>query len=132
MKILCLVLLLSAVASARAENPPTLKILQTNQPASAPGTGQTTAGSPTDQKPTTQIELFAREMPLRVGGSAPNEIAHGRWEADGIFVELAITDNPLQLINPAAPERFGSAEDNLARDPVSGKASGLKFLELRF
>jgi hypothetical protein len=57
---------------------------------------------------------------------------HGRLEVNGVFVQLAKTDNPLQLINPAAPEPYGSAEENILRDPVSGKVSGLKLFELRF
>ncbi len=69
---------------------------------------------------------------LHVEKPAPNETAHGHVKVDGILVQLAKTDNPLQLINPAAPERYGSAEDNVVRDPASGKVSGLKFLELRF
>jgi len=35
----------------------------------------------------------------------------------------------LEGINPAAPERYGSAEDNVVWDPVSGKISGLNFFE---
>jgi hypothetical protein len=58
--------------------------------------------------------------------------AHDHLKVDGILVQLVKTDNPLQLINPAAPERYGSAEDNVVRDPASGKVSGVKFLELRF
>ena len=48
------------------------------------------------------------------------------------LVQLVKTNNPLELINPAAPERYGSADDNVVREPASGKVSGLKFLELRF
>ena len=132
MKKLYLVLLLSAAASAWAGDPSTPTRLQTNKPASTTGTGQTNAVPQTDQKSMAQIELSAREMPLRVGGPAPNEIVDGRLEVDGVFVQLAKTDNPVQLLNPMAPERYGLAEDNLVSDPVSGKPSGLKFFELRF
>jgi len=62
----------------------------------------------------------------------PNEIPLGRGTADGIFIELFKTDNPLQLINPAAPERYGSATDNTVQDITSRKTSGLKILEFRF
>ena len=58
--------------------------------------------------------------------------AHGRFKVDGILVHLVNADNPLQLINSAAPGRYGSAEDNVVRDPASGEISSLKFLELRF
>jgi hypothetical protein len=84
-----------------------------------------------DQKLTTQIELRAQET-LYVERPAPNEKSLGRFKLDGILVQLFKTDHLFQLINPAAPERYGSAEDNVVRDLTSSKVSGLKFLELRF
>ncbi len=84
-----------------------------------------------DQKLTTQIELRAQET-LYVERPAPNEKSLGRLKLDGILVQLFKTDHPFQLINPAAPERYGSAEDNVVRDHTSSKVSGLKFLEWRF
>jgi hypothetical protein len=131
MRKLCLVLLLSTAASAWAGALQTPTLLQIDKSARTQ-TGQTNAVPQTGQKSTTQIELFAQEMPLTMERPAPNEITRGHIDVDGSLVELARMDNPLQLINPAAPERYGSAEDNLMRDPASGKASGLKFLELRF
>jgi len=62
----------------------------------------------------------------------PNEIPFGRGTAGGIFIQLLKTDNPLQLINPAAPECYGSANDNIVQDITSRKPSGLKILEFRF
>ena len=132
MKKLWLALFLSAVASVRAGDIQTPTLSLKIKPAPAQGTGQTNAAPQTDQKSTAQTELSAREMSLGVGEPAPNEILHGRTELDGIFVQAVKTDNPLELINPAAPERYGSAEENILRNPASGKVSGLKFLELRF
>jgi hypothetical protein len=132
MKKLSLLLLFSLAASVRGDNPPSPAHSQINKPAPAPETVQAHAAPQQDQKSTTQIEVHARETPLHVGKPAPNETAHGHVKVDGILVQLVKTDNPLQLINPAAPERYGSAEDNVVRDPASGKVSGLKFLELRF
>jgi hypothetical protein len=132
MKKLCLVLHLSWVASAGAGNPPSPGPSQISKPAPAPQIGQTNTIAQTDQKSKTRIELFPQKMPLTVERVAANEMTRGGIELDGSLVELAKTDNPLQLINPAAPERYGSEEDNVVRDSVSGNASGLKFLELRF
>jgi hypothetical protein len=130
MKKLCLILLLSAVASAWAGNPPTPTLSQT---APARETVKTNTVPQTDQKSTAQIESHARETPLHyVEKPAPNETVHGRIAVDGILVQLDKTDNPLQLINPAAPARYGTAEENILRNPASGKVSGLKVLELRF
>ena len=130
MKKLCLILFLSTVASAWAGDPPTPTLSQT---AHTRETGQTNTVRQTDQKSSTQIESYARETPLHsVEKPAPNETVHGRIAVDGILVQLDKTDNPLQLINPAAPERYGSAEENVVRNPASGRVAGLKFLEMRF
>lgn len=62
----------------------------------------------------------------------PNEIKMGGLTYSGILVELSRTDNPLQLINPAAPAEYGSPEDNLARDPITGRISGLRLFSISF
>ena len=130
MKKLCLILLLSSTASAWAGNPPVPSEIA--KPAPAVQIVQAQAAPQQNQELTTQAELNVREMPLYVETPAPNETTRGRIKMDGILVQAVKADNPLQLINPAAPERYGSADDNVARDFTSGKVSGLKFLELRF
>ena len=62
----------------------------------------------------------------------PNEIVKENVSYSGIAVQLLKTDNPVQLINPAAPARYGTPEDNTLRDPISGKVSGLKLFSIRF
>ena len=62
----------------------------------------------------------------------PNEIVGKNVTYSGIAVQLAKTDNPLQLINPAAPARYGSSEDNVSRDPMTGKVTGLKIFAIDF
>jgi len=62
----------------------------------------------------------------------PNETVKGPITYSGIAVQLLKTDNALQLINPAAPSRYGSPEDNVMRDPLSGKVSGWKLFSIRF
>ena len=132
MEKLCLLLLLSLAASAWAENPPSPAHSQIDKPAPVRESAQAHAAPQQDQKSTAQIESRARKTPLHVEKPAPNETAHGHLKMDGILVELIKADNPLQLINPAAPERYGSAEDSVVRGLTSSKVSGLKFLELRF
>ncbi len=61
-----------------------------------------------------------------------NEITSGHVTYSGIAVELLKTHNPLQLINPAAPAKYGSPEDNVMRDPISGRVSGWKIFSMRF
>ena len=127
-----LLLLLGFAAAAQAENPPSPDHSQTNAPATAERTTQAHTAPQPDQKLPTQTQSRARQTPLHVEQLALGEPAHDHFKMDGILVELVKTDNPLQLINPAAPERYGSAEHNVARDITSGKVSGLKFFELRF
>jgi hypothetical protein len=50
----------------------------------------------------------------------------------GIAVAVVKADNPLQLLNPLAPERYGSAEDNSLRDLKTGQVSGWKLFSIRF
>ena len=104
---------------------------QIDKPTPSRETVEAHAALQQDQKLATQIELRAQET-LYVERPTPNEKSLGHFKLDGILVQLLQTDYPLQLINPAAPERYGSAEDSVVRDLSSSKASGLKFLELRF
>ena len=62
----------------------------------------------------------------------PNEIVKGDIAFSGIFVDVWKTDSLPQLMNPFAPERYGSAEDNTLRDSITQKASGWKFFSIRF
>jgi hypothetical protein len=50
----------------------------------------------------------------------------------GVTVQAAKTRNPLQLINPFAPVRYGPAEANTTRDPASGRAEGVKLFSVAF
>ena len=106
---------------------------QINEPSPVQEPVQAYAVLKQEQKSTTQIELGAQgRLLLYVERLAPNEKSLGRFKLDGIFVQLFKTDHPLQLINPAAQQPYGSAEDSVVRDLTSSKASGLRFLELRF
>jgi len=60
------------------------------------------------------------------------DIVKGNVEYHGLAVQLVKAGNPLQLVSPIAPARYGSAEANLSRDPTTGRASGLKIFSLRF
>jgi hypothetical protein len=94
---------------------------------------QTTPGSDAMES---QMNRFIRERPDQdlfvLREEKPNEIKRSNVTYSGIFVELSKTDNPLQLINPAAPPEYGSTEDNTVRDPISGEVSGLKLLSIQF
>ena len=73
-----------------------------------------------------------QETPPRFEETKPNEIKVGKLTYSGIAVEAIQLDNPLQLINPAAPVQYGFAEANLVRDPIVGRVSGLKIFSIQF
>ncbi|SPE55661.1 exported hypothetical protein [Verrucomicrobia bacterium] len=62
----------------------------------------------------------------------PNQIIAGKVSYDGIIVEMIKTDNLLELINPAAPEQYGSSEDNVVHDPITRRFSGWKIFSISF
>jgi len=83
----------------------------------------------------TAAARHAKETPPEIKLEKPNEITVGPISYSGIAIQVIKTvksDNLAQLINPAAPERYGRAEDNLVRDPVTSASSGLKILSIQF
>jgi hypothetical protein len=62
----------------------------------------------------------------------PNQIQGVEGIYSGIPIFVLKTRKPLQLINPGAPARYGEAEDNVVRDPVTRRVSGLKFFCIKF
>ena len=62
----------------------------------------------------------------------PNEIVRGGVTWGGIAVAWFKTDNLLQLVSPFAPAKYGSGEDNILRDPGSGRVNGWKLFSIRF
>lgn len=61
-----------------------------------------------------------------------NEVVKAHAAYSGIAVDVIKTSNRLQLFNPFAPARYGSAEDNTLRDSITGRASGWKLFSIRF
>jgi hypothetical protein len=62
----------------------------------------------------------------------PNELHLGNVRASGIGIETAKTGNPLNLINPFNPPTNSSPEDNVVRDPFTGRVNGLSVFTIRF
>jgi hypothetical protein len=91
--------------------------------------------TPVDDSMETQIRQRMATRPdqslLTLKQEKPNEIKGDRVTYSGILVELAKTDRPWELINPAAPPEYGSSEDNVVRDPQSGR-EGLKLFSIQF
>jgi hypothetical protein len=90
------------------------------------------APASTNETLTAEILRAARSTPSLFNEPKPNEMTSGGITYEGIAVEIAHVDNPLQLLNPFAPAQYGSSELNLVRDPITGRPSGLNFFSLRF
>jgi hypothetical protein len=61
-----------------------------------------------------------------------NQIRGKKAAYSGIAAQVVKAGNPAQLINPLAPPEYGPGEDNLVRDPLTGRARGLKIFSVQF
>jgi hypothetical protein len=50
----------------------------------------------------------------------------------GVAVQAAKSRNPLQLINPLAPARYGSGEANLVLNPATLQGEGINLFSVAF
>jgi hypothetical protein len=50
----------------------------------------------------------------------------------GVIPRAVHGGNPLQMLNPFAPAKYGSAEQSVIVDPESGKWTGIKLFEFVF
>jgi len=82
-------------------------------------------------KAATQAEKAAKKS-IRVRQDKPNEVTVRKVSYSGALPQLGKSDNPLQLVNPRAPQEAGKAEDNTAVDPIDKKPRGIILLRLRW
>jgi hypothetical protein len=75
---------------------------------------------------TSKIEL----SPAKANNAVQSQ-EHPGMEYSGILVQL-IRDNPLQLVSPFAPARYGDGEPNTVRNVITGRAEGVRVLTIRF
>lgn len=73
-----------------------------------------------------------KAVSLSMSEVKPNEIVKGDVAYSGIVVNLFTTDSLPELLNPFAPAKYGSAEDNTLRDSVTERAFGWKLFSIRF
>ena len=92
-----------------------------------------TNGVPSKTSQILEAQTASRiDRTLNLTSPKPNEIAKGKVIYSGLAVEVVKKRNPLQLINPLAPPEYGSPEDNIYREPLNGRVTGLKFFAIRF
>jgi|ERR1043166_57564 hypothetical protein len=98
-----------------------------------PNIAQATNAAPARPTESLQAQTLGKDqLALPLSQLRPNETARGRIIYSGIAVEVAKKGHPLQLLNPLAPPAYGSSEDNTVRDPISGRAAGLKLFSIKF
>ena len=60
-------------------------------------------------------------------------VAEARPQVTGVIARAIRGGNPLQMLNPLAPAKYGTAEENVVLDPdVPGKWDGIKLLSISF
>ena len=91
----------------------------------------TPANDPMESQIRRRLALRPDQNLLMLQQEKPNEIKRNGITYSGILVELAKTDKPLELINPAAPPEYGSSEDNVVLD-ANGEQRGLKLFSIQF
>jgi hypothetical protein len=55
-----------------------------------------------------------------------------REKVQGVVPRAVRGGNPLQMINPYAPAKYGTAEQSVVLDPDTGKWKGIKLFEFIF
>ena len=59
--------------------------------------------------------------------------AETRPQATGVIPRAIRSGSPLQMLNPLAPAKYGTAEENVLLNPdVPGKWDGIKLLGISF
>ena len=61
-----------------------------------------------------------------------NQIVSSDFTYSGIAVGAVKAENKLQLLNPRAPDEYGTAEDGVVRDPITRAVTGLKIFSIEF
>jgi hypothetical protein len=79
-----------------------------------------------------ELSTFTRNYILGMPPSSYDIILGDRVAYSGIAIQLLRAPLPLQLINPWAPREYGPSAQNLAIDPVTKQAAGLKFFAISF
>jgi hypothetical protein len=83
------------------------------------------AQSPQVQKKTFTTKVQRKTRPAQTPPPLKKE------NTEGVLVR-ASQGNPLQMLNPKAPAKYGKAEDSVELDPETGKWRGIKLFTINF
>ena len=53
-------------------------------------------------------------------------------KTSGVVAQAVRVRNPLKLIDPRAPRELGDGHENVSRDPITGRAEGIRVLTIKF
>jgi hypothetical protein len=70
------------------------------------------------------------QQPVRAMPTPPPLLQ--RPEVEGVVPRAVRGGNPLQMLNPMAPAKYGTAEQSVVLDPDTGKWKGIKLFEIFF
>jgi hypothetical protein len=70
------------------------------------------------------------QKPVRAMATPPPLLQ--RPEVQGVVPRAVRGGNPLQMLNPMAPAKYGTAAQSVVIDPETGKWKGIKFFEIVF
>jgi len=127
-KWLILTAIVLAATSAYAQAPAQAQVQPTNAPPTNPQPAHANQSLLTRTSGPGKLVLPSLELET----GKPNEIVAGKLTYSGIVVQAIKAKNPLQLLNPAAPARYGSGQDNVANYPFSGTGPLLKLFSIDF
>jgi hypothetical protein len=65
-------------------------------------------------------------------GPSPSPPPITTRESDGVILRAVRGGNPLQMLNPKAPAKYGTAAQSVVFDPITGKWRGIKLFEIVF
>ena len=81
---------------------------------------------------TRDARMEREKTPIAQPEKNMNKIVGRRATYSGIVVQVIKADNPMQLLNPAAPEEYWNGQSNVTREPKTERVSGLKIFSIDF
>ena len=73
---------------------------------------------------------IGKQPPVRAMATPPPLLQ--RPQVQGVVARGVRGGNPLQMINPMAPAKYGTAAQSVVIDPETGKWKGIKLFEILF
>jgi hypothetical protein len=90
------------------------------------------AQNPSQENPTDVSVRTTGPAELRSPVQVPTARMPSAPKTSGVIVQAVRVRNPLKLIDPRAPRELGDGYANVVRNPISGRAEGIRFLSLSF